>query len=276
MSVSPPVAAPSTAPVSGSGATGHPGGPSLVRQPSASVAGSPGAAALTEKAIASTAVGSTLGASAARAAAQHRLTRLLGSVARQQPRLRWAIADLEDGTTLLATDLAGGWVPPNVEIPTGVKLLKPFHRRGALNALLGPTISVAFHEPGRKIPLTQEHQTVQTSIRARDVAAVADLGWELSQATKWRDGLPRLAHTLARAAACGTGWLESEVVALRECIASVERSVITGYPGAVDPVEVADWQLLATIAALIDDHRTHANYHFAWFQARALSPGVHR
>ncbi len=59
------------------------------------------------------------------------------------------------------------------------------------------------------------------SIRARQTTDVEELGWALAQATKWRDGLPRLAHTLAKAASTGTGYLDSEVDLLREHLATV-------------------------------------------------------
>jgi hypothetical protein len=32
---------------------------------------------------------------------------------------------------------------------------------------------------------------------------------------------------------------------------------------------VGDWQLLAAVDALVDGSTAIANYHFAWFQARA-------
>ncbi len=114
------------------------------------------------------------------------------------------------------------------------------------------------------------------SLRPRDTTAVDDLGWELSQATKWRDGLPRLAHTLARALSARTGFLDSEVDLLRDHLATVARTVIARYPEDVDPAQVGNWQLLATIDALISDEKTLANYHFAWFQAHALTREAYR
>jgi len=47
--------------------------------------------------------------------------------------------------------------------------------------------------------------------------------------------------------------------------------VLSRYPSNVDPTQVGNWQLLATIEALINDETTSANYHFAWFQAQALT-----
>jgi hypothetical protein len=190
--------------------------------------------------------------------------------------LRWAIGDLDDGSTVLVTDLAGGWIPPTIEIPTGITLLPPADRRGDLTTLLHNTTLIATYQPGQPLPTVHDAQPVGTSIRARDTAAVEDLGWELSQATKWRDGLPRLAHTLAKAISARTGCLDSEVELLRDYLATVARTVIARYPRAVNPAQVGNWQLLATIDALINDEKTLANYHFAWFQAHVLTREGHR
>ena len=258
-------AAPGSAPVNPSGGAGPTGQPAVVRQNLS--AGTPLAApGLTERALAATATGAAAGATAAHRTAGNRLARLLAAVAGQQPNLRWAIGDLEDGSTVLTTDLAGGWIPPDIDIPTGVRLLKPGARRGNLTALLGSTTPSVTYEPGRY--LSPNDEPVAMSIRARETGAVNDLGWELSQATKWRDGLPRLAHTLAKAASSKTGCLDSEVALLREHLNTVGRSVLTKYP-ASDLTEVGNWQLLATIDALIKNEKILANYHFAWFRAQA-------
>jgi hypothetical protein len=196
---------------------------------------------------------------------------LLEAVARQQPKLNWAIGDLEDGTTLLATDLAWGWIPPGIQIPTGITLLAPSTRTGGLDDMLGPTTITAAYRPGQYLPATKDAEPVAMSVRARDTTATEDLGWELAQATKWRDGLPRLAHTLAKAVSAQTGHLDSEVQLLRDYLNSITRLVISKYPDNVKAAQVGNWQLLATIEALINDEKTLANYHFAWFQAQALT-----
>ncbi len=61
---------------------------------------------------------------------------------------------------------------------------------------------------------------------------------------------PRLAHTLAKAASTGTGYLDSEVELLREHLAKVATKVLGDYPpDHVDTASVGNWQLLATIDA---------------------------
>ncbi|WP_328350332.1 DUF5631 domain-containing protein [Mycobacterium sp. NBC_00419] len=264
-----PPAAPASAPVSPANASSV-AQPAVVRQQPTPLA-TPSPAGITESAFAATATGAMAGASAAQTQAQQRLQRLLDAVARQEPKLRWAIGDHDDDTTVLATDLASGWIPPHIEIPTGIQLPAPAHRRANLAALLGPTTLTAAYTPGQFIPKADDCEPVLMSIRARQTPAVEDLGWELAQATKWRDGLPRLAHTLAKATSTGTGYLDSEVELLHEHLGTVARQVLGDYPDNVDPANVGNWQLLATIDALLKGEKTSANYHFAWFQAVNLA-----
>ncbi len=268
-----PASTPGSAPVHSAGGAGPSGQPAVVRHQSTTGPAPTGATAgLTEKAFAATAAGAAAEAAHTRTAAENRLRRLLDAVARQRPELRWAIGDLADGSTVLTTDLAAGWIPPGIEIPAGVHLLPPADRRGDLAALLGTCTLTATYQPGQYLPSANDAESVPMSLRARDTTVVDDLGWELSQATKWRDGMPRLAHTLAKAVSGRTGYLDSEIQLLRNHLDTVARAVLSQYPDTVNSPQVGDWQLLATIDALINDEKTLANYHFAWFQARALTP----
>ena len=202
------------------------------------------------------------------AAAEPRLRRLLAAVARQEPRLRWAIGDREDGSTVLVTDLAGGWIPPHVEIPTEVVLLEPGSRTGDMAALLVDAVLTADYEPGGVVAAADEADPVPMSIQARCTTPVDDLGWELARATRWREGLPRQAYTVARAALAHTGCLESEIGLLRDHLGAVAQCVVDRYPDDVDRDALGNWQLLATVDALLDNDATRANYHFAWFHAQ--------
>lgn len=268
-----PPATPGSAPANYAGGVGPTGQSAVIRQnsPSHNTAHAP-SAAQTERAVAANATGAT--AASTTVATTNRLHRILHAVAHQQPQLRWAVGDLEDGTTVLVTDVACGWIPPHIDIPTGVHLLEPGLRRGGPQALLGRTTHAVFFEPGQR--LAPEPVPMPMSIRARDTDDVDELGWELSQATKWRDGLPRLAHTLARSACAGTGYLDSELALLRDHLRAAASSVLDAYPDLVDPEKVANWQLLATVDALANDQKFCANYHFAWFRARTPTPEVHR
>lgn len=208
--------------------------------------------------------GAIAGAVSADITARARLQRIVDAVARQQPRLAWAAGDRADNTTVLVTDLAGGWIPPGIELPAAVTLLAPQQRRGNLLALLGEVIAVAAHTPDRRVPDADE--PLPTSVRSRCAPAVAELAWELNQVTRWRDGLSRLAHTLAKAASAGTGVLDSEVTLLHAELDRVRHGVLASYPDRVAGGAVGNWQLLAAIAALVDGDNGGANYHFAWFQ----------
>jgi hypothetical protein len=217
------------------------------------------------QAVAATATGAVAGAASANATARARLQRLVSAVARQQPRLAWAAGDRPDNTTVLATDLASGWIPPGIDLPAAVTLLPPERRRGDLETLLGEVSVAAGYTPIHHIP--EEDEPVPTSPRPRHVPDIDELGWELNQATQWRDGLPRLAHTLAKAASAGTGVVEKEVDQLRAHLATISVRVLDSYPDQVDSHDVGNWQLLAAIDALVAGDKTAANYHLAWFQA---------
>jgi hypothetical protein len=189
----------------------------------------------------------------------------VSAVARQQPRLAWAVGDRPDETTVLTTDLASGWIPPGIELPAAVTLLSPERRRGDLETLLGEVTVAAGYTPIHHVP--EEDEPIRTSPRPRHLPEIDELGWELNQATQWRDGLPRLAHTLAKAATGGTGVLDKEVELLQGHLAEVSTRVLDAYPDRVDPHDVGNWQLLAAIDALTAGDKTAANYHLAWFQA---------
>ncbi len=254
----------SSAPVHPSAGQGTPAGPTVVRStPPPAPPASP--SSLGTQAVAATATGAVAGAASANATAQARLQRLVFAVARQQPRLAWAAGDRPDETTVLTTDLASGWIPPGIELPAAVTLLPPERRRGDIETLLGEVTMAAGYTPIHHVP--EEDEPVRTSTRPRQVPDIDELGWELNQATQWRDGLPRLAHTLAKAATSGTGVLDKEVDLLRTHLRDVSTSVLDSYPTHVDLHEVGNWQLLAAIDALIAGDKTSASYHLAWFQA---------
>jgi hypothetical protein len=187
-------------------------------------------------------------------------------VARQEPTLRWAIADRQDGSTVLVTDLAGGWIPPHIDLPAGVRVLEPGHRSGDLETLVGDATVTETYAPDDDT-VGEVGEAVPLSIDARRTTAVDDLGWELTRVTRWRSGLPRMAHTVAMATVARTGCLDSEVALLRDHLNAVAHTVLGSYPETVSDVEVGNWQLLATVDALINDEKTLADYHFAWFRA---------
>lgn len=284
----PPVVAPPSVPSAAAGPiSGAPVAPSPASSPSAggplvspvertasgaaAAQAGTGSSAMASASAASAATGATAGATSARAAEQQRLQRLVDAVARQEPRLSWAAGLRDDGTTtLLVTDLAGGWIPPHVRLPAHVSLLEPSPRRHDANVvdLLGAiTVAAAHHantyvaEPGSDEPALSGDRPARSA-----APQVDELGPTLVEAVRRRDGLPRIAQAVAAPAVRKTGVLESEIEMLHECVADIQHSVMSAYPNH-DPAAVGDWMLLAAIEALIDGHEYLTNYHLAWFEA---------
>lgn len=196
--------------------------------------------------------------------ADERLQRLLASVVHQEPRLNWAIGDRPDGSTVLVTDLAHGWIPPGIALPEGVRLLQPGRRTGKVSALVGETLRIRTYAPGDSLGWLDGFAETESSAQPRELAPVDDLGWELSQATHWRDGLPRMVHTLARAAAAGTGVAEEEIDLLRVHLDTARYQLLIQYP-KIDPALLLNCLLLAATEGAVTGDLVSANYHLAWF-----------
>ncbi len=194
-----------------------------------------------------------------------RLRRLLLFAARQVPGLRWAVGDRADGTTVLVTDLAHGWLPPDVTLPAEVELLPPAKRAGRIGDLLGDVLRSADYQPGDPFAGTNYTET-PTSLKGREVPTVDDLGWKLSEATHSRDGLPRIVHTLAKSGAARTGVVDAEVDVLRVHADTARYQLLAQYP-EVDTALLSNCLLLAATEAMATGDAVSANYHFAWFEA---------
>jgi hypothetical protein len=202
-----------------------------------------------------------------------RLRQLLVFVARQEPRLNWAVGDRDDGTTLVVTDFAHGWIPPGIALPAGVRLLEPDRRSGNASALLGDTTCVATYAPGDSLGWSADFAATQSSMQPRELPPVDDLGWQLGAATHWREGLPRMVHTLAKAAAAGTGIAAEEVDLLRVYLDTARYRLLDQYP-AVDPTLLLNCVLLAATEGIVTGDPISANYHLAWFlKLNALRAG---
>jgi Family of unknown function (DUF5631)/Family of unknown function (DUF5632) len=290
----PPVVAPPSLPSVPSGpVSGAPVAPSPSSSPSAgaplvspveraasgAAAGQAGAgpSTMVGASAASAATGATAGAVSGRAAEQQRLQRLVDAVARQEPRLSWAAGLRDDGAiTLLVTDLAAGWIPPHVRLPAHVTLLEPTARRRDANVvdLLGAITVAAAHNPNTYVAEAESDEPPLSGDRLARSAApdVDELGPTLVDAVRRRDGLPRIAQSIAAPAVRKTGVLENETELLRECVAEIQHSVLAAYPNH-DLAAVGDWMLLAAIEALIDGHEYLANYHLAWFDVTSHRGG---
>lgn len=256
----------STAPSGGSGV----GSPSVVRQaPAAAAAGtsSPLASALAAPA-AGAAAGAVTGTAGRLAVEQGRCDDLVAAVARQEPRVRWGAATRSDGSTLLVTDLAGGWIPPHVKTPEGVTLVSPraamWAPRRPLVDMLGENLFQSVYEPGAEIA----EASVPLSDWVRHVEDVSDMRWSLRKASEWRDGLPRLAHTMAKAWATNAGVRPIEVDQLREHLNATRTAVLGDYAGGIVNGHVlGNWMLLAAIDALVAGDSVSGTYHYRWFEA---------
>jgi hypothetical protein len=192
-------------------------------------------------------------------------------VARQEPGLRWAVGDREDGTTLLVTDLANGWIPSGITLPGGVRLLEPGRRTGNAAALLGPTTLSVTYAPGDPLGWATDYDETDISSQPRELPPVDDLGWVLSEATHWRDGLPRMVHTLAKAGGAGTGVVEAEIDLLRVHLDTARYQLLAEYPD-VDTALLLNCLLLAATEGIASGNAVTANYHFAWFQMLSAPP----
>lgn len=201
---------------------------------------------------------------------ENRLARLLEFVARQEPGLRWAVGDRADGTTVLVTDLAHGWIPSGVELPAGVDLLAPARRGGRVGELLGDVLRSAIYHPGDPFSPVRDRSTAATP-DARRLSEVDDLGWKLGEATHWREGLPRIVHTLAKAGAARTGVVDAEVDVLRVHSDTARYQLLAQYPD-VDAALLSNCLLLAATEAIAVGDEVSANYHFAWFEALNAPP----
>ena len=160
-----------------------------------------------------------------------RLERLLKFVARQEPGLPWAIGNREDGITVLVTDLAHGWIPPGITLPADVRLLEPDRRAGNATRYSDRQAVLATYAPGDPLGWASDYDVTDTSSQPRELPAVDDLGWLLSEATHWRDGLPRMVNTLAKAGAGGTGVIDAEIDILRVYLDTSRYQLVRYVPG---------------------------------------------
>jgi len=275
----PPVAGPPAplggSPVAPSAATSPTAGGSVVspigKAGAAVGAQAGGSAAVVGGAVASAAAGAAAGEVERQAAEKQRLQRIVDAVARQERGLAWAAGLRADGTTLLVTDLACGWIPPHIELPAGVRLLEPGVRREDMSAvdLLGAVTVTASHMPLGYVADAGEGAAALTGERARYGHVIDELGPIFGEVVSRRDALPRCAQTLGQSAIRGTGLNENEIDVLRERGGELRAEVLRRYPSRVRAA--VDWALVATVESLIDGSRELAQYHLAWAKMLASS-----
>lgn len=194
-----------------------------------------------------------------------RVSRILEFVVRQEPRLHWAVGDRVDGTTLLVTDLAHGWIPSGITLPAGVRLLEPERRTGRVSALIGDTVRVATYAPGDSLRRSANLAATKSSLQPRELPVIEDLGRVLSEATRWRNGLPQIVQRLAQAAAAGASVVDQEVDVLRVHLDTARYQLLVQYP-EVNPALLLNCLLLAATEGISSGDAMSANYHLAWYQ----------
>ncbi|OBH06579.1 hypothetical protein A5695_04755 [Mycobacterium sp. E1747] len=197
-----------------------------------------------------------------------RLNRLLEFVVRQEPRLNWAVGDLPDGTTVLVTDLAHGWIPAGINLPAGVRLLEPERRTGRVAALIGDAARVVTYSPGDSLRRSADFSTTKSSVEARKLPAIEDLSTVLSQTTRRFEGLPRIVQRLADAAAAEAVIIDQEVDVLRVHLDTARYQLLVQYP-SVNTALLLKCLLMAATEGIASADPVSANYHLAWYQKLA-------
>ena len=196
---------------------------------------------------------------------QQRLLRLVRSIARQEPGICWAAGLRGDGTPVLATDLAHGWIPPDVHIPEGVELLQPARRPGSAADMVYGLRSTVTYIPGDSFGGVSDLDRVADSPWPRRVEPIGDLSRRLADATRNRRGLPGSVYGLLTAA---DQVAEPQIDILRVHLDTARYQLLAQYPNAA-PALLLNCLLLAAAVAVLTDDRTGAGYHFAWFTALA-------
>ncbi|BBZ72696.1 hypothetical protein MPRS_37890 [Mycobacterium paraseoulense] len=200
-----------------------------------------------------------------------RLNRLLEYVVRQEPRLNWAVGERADGTTVLVTDLAHGWIPAGITLPAGVRLLEPEPRTGRVGALIGDAVRVVTYAPGDSLRRSADFAATKSSVEPRELPAIEDLGRALSETTRRFDGLPRIVQRLADAAAADAVIIDQEVDVLRVHLDTARYQLLVQYP-TVNPALLLKCLLMAATEGLASGDAISANYHLAWYRKLAGPP----
>jgi len=197
-----------------------------------------------------------------------RLNRLLEFVVRQEPRLNWAIGERTDGTTVLVTDLAHGWIPSGISLPAGVRLLEPQLRSGRVAALIGETARIVSYTPGDSLRRSADFAATRSSVEPRALPAVDDVAGVLRAVTRGRDDLPKIVPRLAGAAAAGTDVVDQEVDVLRVHLDTARYQLLVQYP-KVNPALLLKCMLMAATEGIASGDAVSANYHLSWYRTLA-------
>jgi hypothetical protein len=197
---------------------------------------------------------------------QARLDRIVGFVARQEPQIAWAVGNRSDGTTVLACDLAFGWIPPRIAVPVDVELLAPSRKHTGIEELLGDVVRRALYKPG----CTLAEETGVNAISAagtRLAARCEDLIGELIKAASKRTGCAPAVSAVLTAPAGASD--PAAAVGLKSVLAHVDaarRQLLSDYP-LLDESVLSDCMLLCAIESCLIGDGAAATYHHRWFTA---------
>lgn len=194
------------------------------------------------------------------------LQQMVGSLARQQPSLKWLVAERTDGTKVAVCEVMSGWIPPGITLPVGVSVLPPEQRSGPMSGWVGSVANSALYGPGNRI----EGRNVP-SVAGEEAFAVVDiaedLGERVAEATN-RPGLPRITNTLVRAAVSGSGVLPAELDVLNVHLETAVQMLLAEAPD-VNAEEAVSCMLMGAAAAIAAGRARLAAYHYGWFEAIA-------
>jgi hypothetical protein len=196
-----------------------------------------------------------------------RLHRLLTYVARQEPRIAWAVGDRPDGTTVLVTDLAHGWIPPRIALPDGVDILGPGARASThARDLLGDVVEFAEYSPGSAFPKPhQDWPATASSTAPRRRPPVDDLVGLLADHAAKRIHLPPAVRAITKAATRGA-IVARGLLAIHAHVDAARHQLFSDYPLIDDQIR-GDCMLLSAIEGCVTGDHLCATYHYAWFDA---------
>lgn len=270
----PAVPSPSSVPSAGAG------GPLVSpvdRGAAAGAAGQAGSGAgVGAAAVASAAAGAGAGEASGRAAEEQYLQQVVNAVARQERGLAWAAGLLEDERRpLVVTDLAGGWIPPHVVLPSNVMVLRPSVRRrdAGVDALLGSAGVSAVYRPHGYVGEPGPDDPALTGERARDEVApkIDELRPRLVDAAQRLDEVKRIVQIVAGDVTRRNPVPDNDMGQFREYAGELRKTVLTTYPDyKVNLVEA--WMVVAAVDALAAGHEDRAAYHLAWCEALMSRP----
>lgn len=137
--------------------------------------------------------------------------------------------------------------------------------------MIGDAARVVTYTPGDSLHRSVDFTATKSSLEARELPAIEELGRVLSETTRRFDGLPRIVQRLADAAATDAVVIDQEVDVLRVHLDTARYQLLVQYP-TVSPVLLLKCLLMAATAGMASGDSVSANYHLAWYQKLSTPP----